>query len=119
MNLTTTNPVREKYRREFDMRFWSRVMVHGIFECWEWLGNKSAKGYGLISKDNRMRRAHRLSYEQHFGAIPDGKMVAHICDNPSCVNPFHLAPATAKENTDDMVHKGRAKFNNRLGKKNK
>jgi len=118
MNLQTTRPqgqaVREKYQREFDMRFWARVNILSFFGCWEWLGNKNQKGYGIVSKDNKLKRAHRISYEQHFGAVPKGKMLAHFCDNPSCVNPMHLAPATAKENTADMIHKGRANFKNNL-----
>jgi DNA invertase Pin-like site-specific DNA recombinase len=34
-------------------------------------------------------------------------MVLHSCDVTNCVNPAHLRLGTAKENTKDMVDRGR------------
>lgn len=76
--------------------------------CWEWLAYKNPKGYGTfaISRKDRMY-AHRASWLLHRGEIPKGMYVLHRCDNPSCVNPEHLFLGTARDNTIDMLTKGR------------
>jgi hypothetical protein len=51
--------------------------------------------------------AHRRAWEEAFGPIPDGMLVLHTCDVRNCVNPEHLFLGTNKENTQDMVTKGR------------
>lgn len=91
---------------------WQRFLrkIDKTEDCWVWLGNKSRSGYGSIQeggKGSRTVAAHRLSYEMHKGPIPDGLVVMHSCDNPACVNPDHLSLGTFKDNTADMIAKGR------------
>lgn len=79
--------------------------------CWEWLGSKNKNGYGTMKIDSKMYFSHRLSYEIYNNTkIPDGMLVCHKCDNPSCVNPEHLFIGTHKDNFDDMCNKGRQKI---------
>lgn len=75
--------------------------------CWIWIGGKDKDGYGKIKRYGKNIRAHRLFYEHHVGSIPEGLFVIHSCDNPSCVNPKHLRPATQLENEQDKDNKGR------------
>ena len=87
-------------------RFWQKVKASD--GCWEWLGSKNPKGYGTIQRNGLGTNvASRVSWELHFGDIPDGLFVCHHCDNPGCTNPEHLFLGTNKDNQQDSKRKGR------------
>ena len=90
-------------------------------DCWNWLGQK-INGYGRISAGKRGDNsfgAHRVSWEMHNNqTIPKGMFVMHSCDNPGCVNPKHLSIGTPKDNSDDMIAKGRKKMVIPIGEHN-
>lgn len=67
--------------------------------CWIWLLNKSQVGYGKVRVKGKDLLAHRVSYEEHVGPIPEGLQLDHLCSQRDCVNPEHLEPVTALENT--------------------
>ena len=91
----------------FEQRFWSNV--HRTPGCWFWTGtrrqNKST--YGQFKVGDTKLMAHRVSWELHFGEIPEGLFVLHKCDTPSCVRPSHLFLGTKGENNTDRHRKGR------------
>src|SRR5665647_2266757 len=70
--------------------------------CIEWVAGTNGVGYGLIhlgpEDGSRKVYAHRWSYEHHFGPVPDGLHLDHLCRNTICVNPEHLEPVTQREN---------------------
>jgi len=70
--------------------------------CWEWIGVKSWKGYGLFSIYNNGEKtrtnAHRISYMMFKNSIPKDMTVHHKCMNRSCVNPDHLELKTNDKN---------------------
>lgn len=77
-------------------------------ECWIFLGNKDKDGYGIFTHGRgKQLRAHRASYEFHKKTSAFGLLVCHTCDNPSCINPDHLFLGKPKDNTQDMIRKGR------------
>jgi len=90
------------------VNFWRWVDVKGPDDCWNWTGVKSKFGYGRGTFYSGTKfYAHRMSWILHNGEVPDGLLVCHKCDNPTCVNPGHLFLGTAKDNTHDMYEKNR------------
>lgn len=94
-----------------DERFRRFYCKGGPDECWEWHGkSRTSGGYGRFQPGGRSSPhvlAHRYAFELATGLIPYGKIVMHTCDNQICVNPAHLRLGTHKENTQDMIKKGR------------
>jgi hypothetical protein len=78
--------------------------------CWLWVGAiTTSKGYSraIISESDVTLYGARVSYELHNGAIPEGALICHRCNNALCVNPEHIYAGTHKTNFDDMVRVGR------------
>lgn len=91
-----------------EARFWQKVVKTD--GCWEWTPKPLSHGYGGIGAGGRHGEtllAHRVSWEIHYGPIPDGLIVLHRCDNKICVRPDHLATGTHADNARDKVEKGR------------
>ena len=88
-------------------RLISKIEINNETGCWEWTATTHGSGYGLFYIGNKTFRAHRISWQLENGTIPDGMFVCHSCDNPSCINPEHLFLGSPKDNSQDMVDKGR------------
>jgi hypothetical protein len=87
-------------------RFWANVDRSG--DCWRWTGHIGRNNrYGMLRVNGRSVKAHRFSWELHFGPVPSGLVVRHRCDNPVCVRPEHLQLGTQADNVHDAIERGR------------
>lgn len=92
--------------------FWSQVKKGSADECWPWQGKKMGnRNYGVFGKE----LAHRHAYKIAFTPFNAELCVCHTCDNPICVNPFHLWQGTQTDNLKDMWAKGRGVNNPKYG----
>lgn len=93
-------PIRPKGGgRSLAERFWEKVeKTEG---CWLWMGARNSTGYGHIWMPELGTSivAHRAVLHIVGREIPDGLQVDHLCRVRHCVNPEHLEPVTASENT--------------------
>lgn len=80
---------------------------NGLWRCWQWNGTTDDNGYGIFTRTNGSRLAHRASWFFEHGELREEDFVLHECDNPSCVNPAHLFLGTQSDNIADMVSKCR------------
>jgi len=96
--------IREKGSASAMSLFWPKVNYCGpmaaphLGQCWAWEGAKNPGGYGQFSRKKDQSLAHRWSYENVFGPIPDDLELDHLCRNRACVRPEHLEPVTRSEN---------------------
>lgn len=100
--LTNGDPMAVSFiRGDNEARFWSKVAITP--SCWLWLGWTDRDGYGALDVAGKFTRAHRYAYELLIGPIPEGLTLDHVvawgCHHKNCVNPGHLEPVTAAENT--------------------
>ena len=95
-------------------RFYLQVNTNGpipphrpdLGPCHIWTGRVNAKGYGMFGFSDQEERAHRVAFFLAEGRWPD-PFGLHHCDNPPCVRRSHLFEGTIRDNTIDMVSKGR------------
>lgn len=82
--------------------------------CWHYTGSTDRCGYGRISVGKHRLGAHKVAYLLLVGDFDQELELMHSCDNPICVNPAHLSPATHQENIQDCVSKGRHPWETRM-----
>jgi hypothetical protein len=92
-------------------RFMERVEMIPEAGCWIWTGPTDTRSthlpYGRFWVAGTTAIAHRFAWQEFIGPIPQRMIVCHRCDVPYCVNPSHLFLGYPKDNTQDMMQKGR------------
>ena len=91
-------------------RMMAKVVVDEVTGCWVFKGAKNSSSYHAGHGQVRVKKngkwgkalAHRVSYEHHFGPIPEGCVVRHTCDNGFCVCPQHFMLGSVLDNIGDM-----------------
>jgi len=106
-------------------KFWKWVSVGAEGDCWEWQGGRNTTGYGLHTLNSpdwlyeRTGRtkcqllAHRVAWWLRHGGIgadDRNNHICHTCDNRKCCNPSHMFQGSMYDNVQDMIAKGRARW---------
>lgn len=76
-----------------DEAFWAKTEPEPNSGCLLWIGARHRQGYGLVWSrrgTQKARFAHRIAYEDRYGAIPPELEIDHLCRVRCCVNPRHL-----------------------------
>jgi hypothetical protein len=93
---------KEAARRPRGLKAWVGRAVFWPSGCLLWVGPVDDEGYPRIKQKGRLERVARL-----ICGVEDDRRACHTCDVPSCINPDHLYVGTAKQNTADMMRRGR------------
>jgi len=92
--------------KTYQERFFAKISPEPMSGCWLWMGAYDRGGYGRFFLWGENCTAHRVSYEMHKGAIPEGLQIDHLCRVHCCVNPDHLDVVTQQENLRrERVHR--------------
>jgi len=94
-------------------RFWAKVKKRGPGECWEWTASRTTRGYGKFKiASYTLVASHRVALALHTGEDPVDMFALHSCDCRICCNPEHLRWGTIKDNSRDMLERGRHRNGN-------
>ncbi|SFM91517.1 HNH endonuclease signature motif containing protein [Methylobacterium pseudosasicola] len=94
-------------RRDQIARRLAAKVIPGLDGCLLFTGTTDRGRYGQFYIDRFKVAAHRVAYAFANGPIPDGHLVCHRCDNPTCINVEHLFLGSALDNNVDQSVKNR------------
>ena len=78
-----------------------------VGHCMVWRYSLNQDGYGILNVEGKQVLAHRATFLQTRGHIPEYTQVNHLCNRPYCVQPSHLYVGTTQDNKDDSLIFGR------------
>lgn len=99
------------YTYKTTARFWAKVNIGEVTDCWEWQGSLRGDSYGQLYAAGKHVASHRFSF--FIANLYQPPVVRHTCDNRRCVNPHHLLGGTQTDNMRDVVERGRHYYANK------
>ena len=93
-------------------RFWKKVDIRALDECWNWKARTNRGGYGWFNAGSSSMTSCRFALKMFLlralgVEIPRYLYACHTCDNSLCCNPYHLFAGTHLDNMKDRESKGR------------
>lgn len=76
-----------------------------INECWLWSKHHDKDGYPKYLGEPVQRILWEITRQRK---IEPNYVIRHTCDNPNCINPFHLLSGSQADNAKDKVIRGRS-----------
>ncbi|MCF7910854.1 MAG: HNH endonuclease [Melioribacteraceae bacterium] len=76
-----------------------------INECWLWDKHHDKDGYPKYLGLPLQRIIWEITRQRK---IEPNYVIRHTCDNPNCINPFHLLSGSQADNAKDKVMRGRS-----------
>jgi len=114
---TITLPI-EQDQENYETEHWQELkklfLACGCITCQDRKPDK--KGYHYFGSNGTRNFIHREMYRIFNEVSIDGKVIRHTCDNPSCINPFHLKSGTHADNVRDRVKRGRSAIGENHGR---
>ncbi len=109
----------DTFEEAFWRDFWRTVAPPNSNGCRFWKGkrpkyNRDGKQtYPAREYKGEKYSVHVMAWRWDHGKdplkpVPDGHVIMHICDEPSCCEPSHLLQGTQSTNLHDAHRKGRA-----------
>lgn len=89
-----------------------RALVDG--DCWIVARNQPSGRYPIVWFEGRSYTLHRMVLEVFLERpLLRGEQCNHCCDNPQCINPFHLYVGNQKQNIADAIASGAFRLGSR------
>jgi hypothetical protein len=98
---------RGRHARQWLDDYLGTVVLKPTKGCKLWPFATNSDGYPSVRYNGKVVTVTRLVYEHVVGDLDAGKVVAHDCDNPRCIEPWHLFEATHRINHMDRNQKCR------------
>ncbi len=81
--------------------------------CWVYTRHRNLDGYGRLRVAGKYYGVHVVAawVWLNYRIAPERRtrVVRHLCNNPGCFNPAHLAPGSQKQNVADAFKQGTRK----------